>query len=48
MKAWVAKRKQSAEGVDSTTLEAFASWVDERAAISAQTASTIGDPPARW
>ncbi len=48
MKAWVAKRKENAEGVDGAALDAFARWVDERAAMAAQTASTAGDPPGRW
>jgi len=48
MKSWVEKRKQDAQGVDSTTLESFAGWVNERAAIAAQTASVVTTPPARW
>jgi tetratricopeptide (TPR) repeat protein len=48
MKAWVAKRKQDAGGVDSTTVEAFSAWVSERAAMAGQTASTVGEAPARW
>ena len=48
MKVWVEKRKANAEGVDSATLESFAAWVNERAAIAAQTASNTVDAPPRW
>ncbi|HYM36396.1 MAG TPA: tetratricopeptide repeat protein [Steroidobacteraceae bacterium] len=48
MKTWVEKRKQDAQGVDSTTLDGFASWINERAAMAAQSASNIETPPARW
>ncbi len=48
MKIWVEHRKQDAQGVDGATVESFATWINERSAIAAQTASTIGDPPARW
>jgi tetratricopeptide (TPR) repeat protein len=48
MKVWVEKRKTNAEGIDSATLDSFSAWVNERAAIAAQTASTTFDAPPRW
>jgi tetratricopeptide (TPR) repeat protein len=38
MQQWVGERRANADGVDAGTYEAFASWVDERSAIAAQTA----------
>lgn len=43
MQSWVAARKQDAQGVSPEDLEAFAKWVDERAALSQQ--AGIGQEP---
>jgi tetratricopeptide (TPR) repeat protein len=49
MKGWVEKRKQDAQGVDGATIDSFANWVNERAAMASQSASTSTDSlPARW
>jgi tetratricopeptide (TPR) repeat protein len=39
MQNYVTKQRQTPNGVDTTTLDAFANWVDERATIAQQTAS---------
>ncbi len=38
MQSWVSSHRNDAQGVDSTTLENFASWVNERSAIAVSTA----------
>jgi tetratricopeptide (TPR) repeat protein len=38
MQAWVGEHRGNPAGVDSASFEAFASWVNERSAIAAQTA----------
>jgi len=49
MQAWVGEHRGNAAGVDGASLEAFASWVSERSAIAAQTASlTREGASARW
>lgn len=39
MQAWVGDHRSDAAGVDGASLEAFASWVNERSTIASQTAS---------
>lgn len=39
MQSYVARQKQAPNGVDAQALDAFATWVDERATIAQQTAS---------
>jgi tetratricopeptide (TPR) repeat protein len=39
MQAWVGEHRGNAGGVDGASLEAFASWVNERSTIASQTAS---------
>ena len=49
MQAWVGEHRGNPAGVDGTSLEAFASWVNERSAIASQTASlTREGASARW
>ena len=49
MQAWVGEHRGNTAGVDGASLEAFASWVNERSAIAAQTASlTREGASARW
>jgi tetratricopeptide (TPR) repeat protein len=49
MQSWVGEHRGNAAGVDGTSLEAFASWVNERSAIASQTASlTREGASARW
>lgn len=49
MQKYVAERRESPQGLDVATLDAFAKWVDERAAIAQQTASLdTSRPRARW
>lgn len=49
MQSWVGERRGNAAGVDGPSLEAFASWVNERSAIASQTASlTREGASARW
>ncbi|MGH8313981.1 MAG: tetratricopeptide repeat protein [Steroidobacterales bacterium] len=43
MQSWVAAHKQDAQGLSAADLEAFAKWVDERAALSQQ--AGIGQEP---
>src|SRR5213075_837812 len=40
MKGWVGEHRANANGVDAAQLDAFAKWVDTRAAIHAQTAAS--------
>lgn len=39
MQAWVGEHRDNPAGVDGPSLEAFASWVNERSSIASQTAS---------
>lgn len=39
MQGWVGEHRGNSAGVDSVSLDAFASWVDERSSIASQTAS---------
>jgi len=39
MQAWLAEHRSTTSGVDGASLEAFASWVNERSTIASQTAS---------
>ena len=39
MQAWIGEHRGNAAGVDTESVEAFASWVSERSAIAAKTAS---------
>jgi tetratricopeptide (TPR) repeat protein len=39
MQAWVGEHRSNAAGVDTATLESFATWVSERSTIASQTAS---------
>jgi len=39
MQGWVGEHRANASGVDGASLDAFASWVNERSAIAGQTAS---------
>src|SRR6185503_2639698 len=49
MQQWVGAHRENTGGVDGASLEAFASWVNERSAIAAQTASlTREGASARW
>jgi len=43
MQSWVAAHRQDAQGMNAADLEAFAKWVDERAALSQQ--AGIGQEP---
>ena len=49
MQEWVGSHRGNPAGVDAASLDAFASWVDERSAIAGQTASlTREGVSARW
>jgi len=49
MQEWVGTHRGNPAGVDAASLDAFASWVDERSAIAAQTASlTREGASTRW
>lgn len=49
MQRWTEARRKDAQGVSSEEIEAFATWVNERAGVAAQTASLgMGVPPAVW
>jgi tetratricopeptide (TPR) repeat protein len=49
MQAWVGDHRGNPAGVDGASLEAFASWVNERSAIASQTAGlTREGASARW
>jgi tetratricopeptide (TPR) repeat protein len=49
MQEWIGTHREAPAGVDAASLEAFASWVDERSAIAGQTVSlTRVGASARW
>lgn len=49
MQRYIAERRGSPQGMELATLDAFAKWVDERAAIAQQTASLdTSRPSAGW
>jgi tetratricopeptide (TPR) repeat protein len=49
MHRWAEARRQDAQGLPATDIDAFAKWMDERATVAAQTASLgIGAPQAGW
>jgi tetratricopeptide (TPR) repeat protein len=49
MQAWVGARRDTPNGLDPQTLEAFAKWVEERSAIARQTVSLDpGGPAPAW
>ena len=50
MQQWLVERRKQPAGVSAADLEAFARWVDERAAVASQTASLAPDftPVRRW
>ena len=49
MQRWTEARRKDAQGVSSEEIEAFATWMNERAGVAAQTASLgLGAPPAVW
>jgi hypothetical protein len=39
MRRWIESRRQDAQGIAPAEIEGLAKWVDERAAIAAQTVS---------
>ena len=49
MQAWLAERRKDPGTLDAGTLDAFASWIDERTHVAAQTSSFNRDlPPPAW
>jgi tetratricopeptide (TPR) repeat protein len=49
MHRWADARRQDAQGLPATDIDAFAKWMDERATVASQTASLgIGAPQAGW
>jgi tetratricopeptide (TPR) repeat protein len=49
MHHWADSRRQDAQGLSATDIDAFARWMDERSNVAAQTASlAVGAPTANW
>jgi tetratricopeptide (TPR) repeat protein len=48
MQSWVTAHRQSSQGVSAEDLDAFAKWVDERAAISEKAGLNPGAAPSAW
>ncbi len=48
MKRWVEERTSDPQGLDTSVVEEFAAWLEERSEIAGQTASLAGDPNRTW